>query len=73
MNKTLQNIAWGITLVAFIIGLIGLYQRFMEGHQAANYGSYVTQESNPNYGRPSFDPNVAYQPRILQLGFRIAF
>jgi protein NrfD len=41
MNKTLQNIAWGITLVAFIIGLIGLYQRFMEGHQAANYGSYV--------------------------------
>jgi hypothetical protein len=39
----------------------------------ANYGSYTTQESNAAYGRPSFNPNVAYQPRILQLGFRFAF
>jgi len=39
----------------------------------ANYGSYTTSESNPNYGQPSFNSNVAYQPRILQLGFRIAF
>jgi len=39
----------------------------------ANYGSYVTQESNRSYGQPSFNSNIAYQPRMLQLGFRVAF
>ena len=39
----------------------------------ANYGSYVTQESNRSYGQPSFNSNIAYQPRMLQLGFRYAF
>jgi len=39
----------------------------------ANYGSYVTQESNRSYGQPSFNSNIAYQPRMLQLGFRFAF
>ena len=38
-----------------------------------NYGSYVTQESNSSYGRPTTNPNVAYQPRMLQLGFRLTF
>jgi hypothetical protein len=38
-----------------------------------NYGSYTTLESNAAYGRPSFNANVAYQPRIVQLGFRFAF
>ena len=39
----------------------------------ANYGSYVTQQSNARFGQPSFNANVAYQPRIVQLGFRLAF
>jgi hypothetical protein len=39
----------------------------------ANYGSYVVNESSAAYGRPSFNANVAYQPRILQLGFRATF
>jgi hypothetical protein len=38
-----------------------------------NFGSYTTQESNARYGQPSFNANVAYQPRIAQLGFRFAF
>ena len=38
-----------------------------------NYGSYTTLESNAAYGRPSFNANVAYQPRIVQFGFRFAF
>ena len=38
-----------------------------------NYGSYTTQESSASYGRPSQNLNVAYQPRMLQLGFRVAF
>jgi hypothetical protein len=40
----------------------------------ANYGSYTTNLSIPaNYGRPQQNLNVAYQPRIVQLGFRFAF
>jgi hypothetical protein len=39
----------------------------------ANYGSYVTAESNRNYGRPTDNTNVAYQIRMLQSGFRTAF
>jgi len=38
-----------------------------------NFGSYVTNESNRLYGQPSFNGNVAYQPRMLQLGFRIGY
>jgi hypothetical protein len=39
----------------------------------ANYGSYTTNENNANYGKPSFNDNSAYQPRMLQLGFRTTF
>ncbi len=39
----------------------------------ANYGSYTTNESNANFGRPSFNSNVQYFPRMLQLGFRATF
>jgi hypothetical protein len=39
----------------------------------ANYGSYVTNESNQLFGRPSFNSNIAYWPRVLQLGVRLSF
>jgi hypothetical protein len=39
----------------------------------ANYGMYTTQESNAAYGQPAQHTNLAYAPRMLQLGFRIAF
>ena len=39
----------------------------------ANYGLYTTEESNRNYGRPEQVVNLAYAPRMLQLGFRLAF
>ncbi len=39
----------------------------------ANYGSYTTQESSPNYGKPVQNTGIAYQPRMLQLGFRATF
>jgi hypothetical protein len=54
----------GITLL--IVEVFNLFNH-------ANYGSYVTQESNSNYGQPSFNRNIAYQPRMLQLGFRFTF
>jgi hypothetical protein len=39
----------------------------------ANYGSYVTVESSPLYGEPQQNFNVAFQPRMLQLGIRFTF
>ena len=40
----------------------------------ANYGSYTTTFSNAaNYGKPSRNTATAYQPRIIQLGFHLAF
>jgi hypothetical protein len=39
----------------------------------ANYGSYVTAESNRNYGKPADNNSVAYRPRMLQVGFRVGF
>jgi hypothetical protein len=39
----------------------------------ANYGTYVTQESNAAYGKPAFNRSIAYQPRTLLLGFRLVF
>ena len=52
-----------------IDGIAEVYNAFNH----ANYGSYVTTRSNPLYGQPQFDPNVAYVPRMLQFGFRITF
>ena len=39
----------------------------------ANYGSYTTVESNRLYGQPSSNTNVAYQPRMAQVGFRFTY
>ena len=52
-----------------IEGVLDVFNTF--NHK--NYGSYTTQVSNARYGQPSFNANVAYQPRIVQLGFRFAF
>jgi hypothetical protein len=51
-------------------GMIEMFNIFNH----ANYGSYTTTFSNAAlYGTPSFNASTAYQPRILQLGFRFAF
>jgi Carboxypeptidase regulatory-like domain len=54
---------------AAVDGLLEVFNLFNH----ANYGSYVLLESNSNYGQPSFNSNIAYQPRMLQLGFRFTF
>jgi hypothetical protein len=52
-----------------IDGMVEVFNLF--NHR--NYGSYTVNESAANYGSPSFNANVAYQPRIMQLGFRVGF
>ena len=39
----------------------------------ANFGSYTTTVNNTRYALPNVSSNVAYQPRMLQLGFRSTF
>jgi hypothetical protein len=54
---------------ASIDGIVEAFNLF----NRANYGSYTTQEVSVSYGRPNPSSAVAYQPRMLQLGFRVAF
>jgi hypothetical protein len=54
---------------AAIDGIVEVFNLF--NHE--NYGSYTTAESNTNYGEPTPNPLVAYQPRMLQFGFRATF
>jgi hypothetical protein len=39
----------------------------------ANYESYNLNEGNARFGQPNAHSNIAYAPRVLQLGFRAAF
>ena len=39
----------------------------------SNYGSYVTDESSRAYGQPVQNLAIEYQPRMMQLGVRVAF
>ena len=39
----------------------------------ANYGAYVTQENNSQYGQPTQTTTINYAPRTAQLGFRFTF
>lgn len=38
-----------------------------------NFGSYVTNEASPAFGRPQQSLLTAYSPRMLQLGLRVTF
>ena len=38
-----------------------------------NFGSFTTDVDSPLYGRPVYNPDVAYGSRSVQLGFRVAF
>jgi hypothetical protein len=50
-------------------GIVEVFNAF----NRANYGGYVTNEANPQYGQPISSANLSYAPRSLQLGFRVAF
>jgi hypothetical protein len=54
---------------ARVEGIIEVFNVFNH----ANYGSFVLNESNSRFGQPEPNINVAYQPRMVQLGFRASF
>jgi hypothetical protein len=54
------------------VGVDGMLELFNVFNHS-NYGSYTTQETSSSYGLPTFNNNVSYGPRALQLGFRFQF
>jgi hypothetical protein len=53
-------------------GIDGIWEVFnLFNHR--NYGTYVLNESNANFGQPTFNPNLSYAPRMMQFGLRFAF
>jgi hypothetical protein len=54
---------------AAISGIFEVFNLF----NRENYGSYTIVESNGQYALPVRSTNVAYQPRMIQLGFRATF
>jgi len=50
-------------------GLLEVFNLFNH----SNFGSYTLTESNAQYGKPTQNLNVAYGPRAMQIGFRVAF
>ena len=60
---------FALTGRAAVAGILEIYNVF--NHK--NYGSYVSAETNANYGKPQSNENQAYRPRMLQLGFRLTF
>ena len=46
--------------------VFNLFNRF-------NPSSYVTNELNIRFGQPNESDNIAYRPRVMQLGFRMTF
>ena len=50
-------------------GIVELFNLFNH----ANYGSYVTTENSSAFGQPVQNVAVEYQPRMMQLGFRLVF
>jgi outer membrane receptor protein involved in Fe transport len=39
----------------------------------ANFTNWTLNESNARFGQPAAADGIAYQPRIIQLGFRARF
>jgi hypothetical protein len=52
-----------------IDGMLEVFNLF--NHE--NYGTYVVNESNANFGQPAFSANQQYFPRVVQFGFRTTF
>ena len=65
--RVMRRFAIGRTRIDGILEVFNLFDR-------ANYGSFVLNESSSSFGTPSAaNLNVAYGPRVLQLGVRATF
>ncbi len=61
-----KSITVGHTSMSGVVDVFNVFNR-------ANYGSYTLTETSASYGKPSYNSNLAYQARMVQFGFRVAF
>ena len=54
------------------VSIDGIFEVF-NAFNRANYESYEINERNARFGQPNTYANIAYAPRVLQLGFRTSF
>ena len=54
------------------VAIDGIFEMFNVFNRA-NFNAWTLNERNANFGKPEQDTNVAYAPRMLQLGFRATF
>jgi hypothetical protein len=54
---------------AAIDGIVEVFNVFNRN----NFNAWTLNESNANFGKPEQDTNLAFAPRMLQLGFRVGF
>jgi hypothetical protein len=50
-------------------GIVEVHNLF----DTANYGTYITEESSPQFGDPDVNLNIAYGPRVVTFAFRFLF
>lgn len=41
MNANLKYLLWAVWIILMLVGIPGIFERFVNGHHSANYGSYV--------------------------------
>ncbi len=61
-----KSITLGRRSISGSVDVFNLFNR-------ANYGSYTLTETSAAYTKPSYNSNLAYQARMVQFGFRLAF
>jgi hypothetical protein len=61
-----KSVAFGLRSLSGIVDVFNVFNH-------SNYGSYTLTETSASYGKPSYNSNLAYQARMLQFGFRLAF
>ena len=61
-----KSVAFGRRSLSGIVDVFNVFNH-------SNYGSYTLTETSASYGKPSYNSNLAYQARMLQFGFRLAF
>jgi hypothetical protein len=56
-----------------ITGFLEVFNLFNRANYASGPLGYDLTETDANYGKPLYSPNLSYAPRTLQMGFRVQF
>jgi hypothetical protein len=74
-GKSLQRLDFRFSKEIRVVGRVRLsgVAEVFNVFNHANYGAYNGLTTSPTYGQPQQATSTTYQPRLWQLGFRMAF